>query len=77
MDTKGIVLVNNFWERLAGEAAERAVNPKHNLSSSYFQQKSGELFTLYCCVNFGLAFYFYIYILFYLFIYSFIYLFIH
>ena len=56
MDTKEIVLVNNFSERLSGEAAERTVNIKHNLLS-YFGQKSGELLTPYCCIHYGLAFF--------------------
>jgi len=42
-----------FSECLPGEAAERAVSVKHILLS-YFGQKSGELFTLYCCIHFSL-----------------------
>jgi len=45
MDTKEFILVNNFLERLPGEAAERAVNIKHILLS-YFVQKSGGTFLL-------------------------------
>jgi len=43
MDTKETVLVNNFSERLPGEAAERAVNVKYILFL-YFGQKSGGTF---------------------------------
>jgi hypothetical protein len=60
MDTKEIVLVDNFSERFPGEAVERVVNINHNFSL-YFEHKSGELFTLYCCPNFGLAFFIFIF----------------
>jgi hypothetical protein len=56
MDTKEKVLVNNFSERLPGEAAERVVTAKRNFLS-YYGRKSGERFTLYRCIHFGLAFF--------------------
>ena len=56
MDTKEIVLVNNFVESIPGEAAERAVNVKHNLFVTFWTEIWGK-FLLYIAAFISVLFF--------------------